>query len=153
VLSKTINVDTNESGKLLEFRTSHGEIKKICIKNKDLFAGLSQTILKDLAGAGLHVNLEAPTKKILVYLNFHQNHKKKRLARQWISDGKWNYHAGRARGRHSPGRRLWIDARRHKWLHRRLEGKCGKTMQRQFETRSRRFYGLCSPSAARARSS
>jgi putative DNA primase/helicase len=69
VLSNTINVDTNENGKLLEFRTSQGEIRKICIKNKDLFSGLSQTILKELASAGLHVNLEAPTKKILVYLN------------------------------------------------------------------------------------
>ncbi|MDR2794968.1 MAG: DUF927 domain-containing protein [Holosporaceae bacterium] len=69
VLGKTINIDTNESGNLLEFRTIHGEIKKICMKNKDLFAGNSQTILKDLAGAGLHINLEAPTKKILVYIN------------------------------------------------------------------------------------
>jgi putative DNA primase/helicase len=69
VLSKTVNIDTNESGKLLEFRTMHGDIRRIFIKNKDLFAGLSQTILKELASAGLHINLEATTKKILVYLN------------------------------------------------------------------------------------
>jgi hypothetical protein len=68
-LSKTVNIDTGESGRLLEFKTVHGEIKKICMKNKDLFAGLSQTILKDLAAAGLHINIEAPTRKILVYLN------------------------------------------------------------------------------------
>jgi putative DNA primase/helicase len=69
VLSKTINIDSGESGKLLEFRTVHGEIKKICMKNKDLFCGNAQIILKDLAGAGLHINLEAPTKKILIYIN------------------------------------------------------------------------------------
>ena len=39
------------------------------MRSKDLFAGHTQTILKDLAGAGLHTNLEAPTRKILVYLN------------------------------------------------------------------------------------
>jgi putative DNA primase/helicase len=69
VLSKTVNIDTGESGKLLEFKTVNGEIKKICMRSKDLFAGLSQTILKDLAAAGLHINLETPTRKILVYLN------------------------------------------------------------------------------------
>jgi hypothetical protein len=34
VLSKTVNIDTNESGKLLEFKTIHGEIKKICMRSK-----------------------------------------------------------------------------------------------------------------------
>jgi uncharacterized protein (DUF927 family) len=69
VLSNTTNIDGNENGRLLEFRTFQGETKKICMKNKDLFAGLSQTILKDLASSGLHINLEAITKKILIYLN------------------------------------------------------------------------------------
>jgi uncharacterized protein (DUF927 family) len=84
VVTKTVNIDTNESGKLLEFRTIHCEIKKICMKNKDLFAGLSQTILKDLAAAGLHINLEAPTKKILVYLN---NYSPKRSVKTTCKSG------------------------------------------------------------------
>jgi putative DNA primase/helicase len=89
VISKTVNIDTNESGKLLEFRTIHGEIKKICMRSKDLFAGHTQTILKDLAGAGLHINLEAPTRKILVYLNNYSPARSIKTTRKsgWCANG------------------------------------------------------------------
>ena len=89
VISKTVNIDTNESGKLLEFKTIHGEIKKICMRSKDLFAGHTQTILKDLAGAGLHINLEAPTRKILVYLNNYSPARSIKTTRKsgWCANG------------------------------------------------------------------
>jgi putative DNA primase/helicase len=89
VISKTVNIDSNESGKLLEFRTIHGEIKKICMRSKDLFAGHTQTILKDLAGAGLHINLEAPTRKILVYLNNYSPARSIKTTRKsgWCANG------------------------------------------------------------------
>ena len=89
VISKTVNIDTNESGKLLEFKTIHGEIKKICMRSKDLFAGHTQTILKDLAGAGLHINLEAPTRKILVYLNNYSPARSIKTTRKsgWCTNG------------------------------------------------------------------
>ncbi|MDR3187120.1 MAG: DUF927 domain-containing protein [Holosporaceae bacterium] len=89
VISKTVNIDTNETGKLLEFKTIHGEIKKICMRSKDLFAGHTQTILKDLAGAGLHINLEAPTRKILVYLNNYSPARSIKTTRKsgWCANG------------------------------------------------------------------
>jgi putative DNA primase/helicase len=89
VISKTVNIDTNETGKLLEFKTIHGEIKKICMRSKDLFAGISQTILKDLAAAGLHINLEAPTRKILIYLNNYTPNRSLKTTRKsgWCTNG------------------------------------------------------------------